>query len=418
MKNATKIQIVKKLHSQALKIYKIYNDAIRTPANWQEERQRVLSNPDTRPQWKYEISPNMGAEKRKLQLLFDSFRKTREEKSQNIYLQLLSEVVEAAVNTALTKCDILLAIKDDKFQTSLNLRNRFYGLNYDYKNVQHLYNKLLKDANLKEVGKELGQQTTSAGDAALIVRKSIEQVKRKIQEVIPFPPQLKDKMLTAFSVKVEVVDDPSFSMRCTTDPLSLTTRVLLNKRRKYSPALLKIAYLHEFCGHALEMAVFDKTLVKDGFLPNVYSYAGVSSPNVFDVKAEVFADLIVAPFVEKNELKYVKYRRDVWLVCRAMADYLYNISGKTIKEVMKIYQAVGLDDFAFDEAVMASIFVDGYQGMYIFANQEIEAIQKKERLTDKELLTLLLYMGKIPIKNFSRFKQSFLLATMGGLLPS
>lgn len=407
MKNTDKIQIANKIHSQALKIYKIYNDAIRTPANWQEERQRVLFSPHARPQWEYKIPTNVEEKKRRLQLLFDSFRKTKEEKSKNIYLQLLPEVVEATVNTALIKCDILLATKKGNFQASLNLRRRFYGLDYNYGAVQRLYNNLLKRADLKKVGKELGQQITSADNAGMIVRKSIAEVKGKIQKVIPFPPQLKDKVLAAFSAKVEVIDDPSFYMRCITDPSSLTTKVLLNKRRKYSPSLLKIAYLHEFCGHALEMAVFDKTLVKDGILPKAYSYAGVSSPNVFDVKAEVFADLIVTPFVKKNELKYVKYRRDVWLVCRAMADYLYNIKGKTIHEVMKVYEGVGLNGFAFDEAIMASIFIDGYQGMYLFANQKIEDLQKKLALSDKDLLNILLYMGKIPIDKLGEFKKDF-----------
>lgn len=417
MKDTAKIQVANKIHSQALKIYKIYNDAIRTPANWQKERQRLLSNPDSRPAWRYKIPKGVRDKKRKLQLLYNSFREIKEDSPQNVYFQLLPKVVEATVNTALIKCDLLLAIKNGSFQTSLDLRKKFYGLNYDYENVQRLYKSLPKDADLKRVGKELGQQVTSADDAAVIVKKSIGEVKRKIQEVIPFPQSLKDKISAAFSAQVEVVDDPSFSMRCITDPKSLTTKVLLNKRRKYSSSLLKIAYLHEFCGHALEMAVFDKTLVKEGLLPEVYSYAGVSSPNAFDVKAEVFADLIVAPFVERNELKYVKYRRDIWLVCRAMADYLYNIAGKTIKEVMQVYEAVGLEDFAFDEAIMASIFVDGYQGVYIFANQEIEKIQKENKLSDKELLIFLLYMGKIPVKNFNRFKQKFSLTTMGGLLP-
>lgn len=416
MKNTAKIQIANKIHSQALKIYKIYNDAIRTPVNWQQERQRLLSNPDSKPVWKYKIPDNVREEEKELKLLFESFKNTRNEKTQNIYLQLLPDVVEATVNTALVKCDILLAIKRGGFRASLDLRKRFYGLNYNYEEVKRLYRNLPKQTNLKKIGKELGQQVISADEAAVIVRKSIDEVKRKIQEVIPFPKQLKNKISVAFSAQVEVVNNPSFFMRCITDPKSLITKILLNKRRKYSPSLLKIAYLHEFCGHALEMAVFDKTLVKNRLLPEVYSYAGVSSPNVFDIKGEVFADLIVAPFMERSELKYLRYRRDVWLVCRAMADYLYNISGKTIKEVMQVYEAVGLEDFAFDEAIMASIFVDGYQGMYIFANQEIEKIQHKNKLTNEKLLTLLLYMGKIPLKDFNLFKQRFSLATMGDLI--
>lgn len=88
-----------------------------------------------------------------------------------------------------------------------------------------------------------------------------------------------------------------------------------------------------------------------------------------------------------------------------MADYLYNIKGKTIKDVMRVYEAVGLQDFAFDEAIMASIFIDGYQGMYLFANQEVEKLQRENRLSNKALLKQLLYMGKIPMSKFKEFKQ-------------
>lgn len=398
----TNIFIAEKIHDKSLGIFKIYNKAVRTPENWQEERARLLSNPSSRARWKYNIPKDIEYEKRELQNLYSSFKKTVDKDTAKIYLKYLPDVVGATVNTAVLKCEILLGIKNSTFQSSLQLRKRFYALDYNYPVAERLYSKLLGQSDIQRVGRDFDQQATPSDKAAEIVKKSIPEVREKIRKVIFFPVKLRDKVVSAFDAQVEVIDDPSFSMRCITDPKSLTIKILLNKRKKYSEPLLKIAYLHEFCGHALEMALFDKTLVKDGTIPRIYNYAGVSSPNIFDVKAEVFADLMVAPFVDKDELKYVRYRRDVWLVCRAMADYLYNIKGKTIKDVMEIYENVGLENFAFDEAIMASIFIDGYQGVYLFANQEIEKLQKQNNLNDKDLLTLLLYLGKIPISSFKK----------------
>lgn len=399
----TKIEILiaDKIHTNALEIYKIYNQVVRTPVNWREERERLIVSPNSRPKWKYKVPNDIEDKRKDIQILYESFKKNLTYgDNTNLYVRFLPDVVEATVNTAIVKCEILLALKDSTFEPTLQLRKKFYDLDYDYQSVKKLYSELLDQINIQKIGKEIGLQTTPANEAAEIVKKSIVEVRKKIQNTIFLPPSLRKKVMSAFNAQVEVVEDPSFSMRCITDPKTLTTKILLNARRKYSKPLLKIAYLHEFCGHALEMALFDKTLVKNGVLPMVFNYAGVSSPSIFDVKSEVFADLIVSPFVEKKELKYVRYRRDVWLICRAMADYLYNIKGKTIKDVMEVYENVGLGNFAFDEAVMASIFIDGYQGMYLFANQEIDKLQRQNNLSDRDVLSLLLYIGKVPISKF------------------
>ena len=407
MKNIKQTQVSNNIHNLALEIFKIYNTVVRTPTNWKEERERLLKLPNSRATWNYQVPDSINDFKGQIIRLKRGFDLAVQKDSMNVYRKLLPDVVDATVQTALAKCQILEELKNAGHKTTLKLRKQFYGLDYDYSNLEDVYSELFNNQTIKETGREFSKETTFADEAAEIIRGLIRNVRNKIEKVISFPPQLRKQILEAFNAEVVVIDDPSFRMRCITDPKTLTTKVLLNKNLRYSLSYLRIAYLHEFCGHALEMAVFDKTLVKNKILPEIYSYAGVSSPNIFDVKSEVFADLIVAPFVEESEQKYIQYRRDVWLVCRAMADYLYNIKGETIKDVMRIYEAVGLKNFAFDEAVMASIFVDGYQGMYLFANQKIENLQKEFNLSNQDLLILLLYMGKIPIDKFREFRQKF-----------
>lgn len=404
--------LASKIHGEALEIFAVYNSVVRTPTNWQEERARLKANPTSRAAWGYKVPTGIDQKLTTIRRLYTTFTSFPYEPPTNVYDHFLPDVVKATVDTALIKGEILAALRSGVREQTLAARNQFYGITFNYTKIVDDFNKLSKDPLLKEIGKALGKQTTSAREAALIVRESIEQVRSKIEAVIRFPPANRINILNAFTAEVEIVDDPSFSMRCITNPKTLTTKILLNKRRRYSTPLLKLAYLHEFCGHALEMAVFDKTLVREGVLPEIYRYAGVSSPNIFDVKAEVFADLIVIPFVTKEDMPFVRYRRDVWLLCRAMADYLYHIKGSSIQEVMKVYEAVGLFDFAFDEAIMASIFVDGYQGMYLFANQEIKRLQYESSLNDNEMLTLLLYMGKIPIDNFGEFRNKFRLDSL------
>lgn len=74
---------------------------------------------------------------------------------------------------------------------------------------------------------------------------------------------------------------------------------------------------------------------------------------------------------------------------------------------MEVYESVGLTAFAFDEAIMASIFIDGYQGMYLFANEKIERICKKVNRSNKDFLTSLLFSGKIPIDRYPLFLKLF-----------
>ncbi len=407
MKTTKRYILADQIHTKAIEIFRIYNSVVRTPTNWQEELARLKANPNSRAAWKYRVPKGIRQKLTTLRQLYTIFISLSRQLPVNVYDRFLPDVVKATVDTAVIKCDILENLRDGPLQQTVDARRGFYGIDFGYANIIDDFDKLSQDPSLKEIGRALGMQDTSAEQARLIVRRSIAQVRTRIETVVRFPATYRDQMRNAFTADVDVVDDPSFSMRCVTDPKTLTTRILLNRRRRYSMSLLKLAYLHEFCGHALEMAIFDKTLVRQGILPQIYSYAGVSSPNIFDVKAEVLADLIVVPFVTKADMTFVRYRRDVWLICRAMADYLYHIKGLTIQSVMQIYKKAGLTDFAFDEAIMASIFVDGYQGMYLFANRQIERLQRENSLTDNEMLIFLLYMGKIPIDRFSEFRHLF-----------
>lgn len=394
-------KLLNKINSLSLNVFKVYSRVIRTPLNWKEERSRLKKNPNNRAVFQYEKF-NLKQSKKALLRAKKLFLKETKLNKTKGYSVFLIDVVLSTINNALIKIKIIQSINNSTFKPTLQLRRDFYLLPYNYKRLESQFQKIKNNRNIVKVGKELGKQQLSAGEAAKTIRKSLNKVILKINKVIDFPKQYKSDILKAFNAQVDIVDDPSFSMRCVTDPDSLITKILLNKRRIYSRGLLRIAFLHEFCGHALEMAIFDGVLVKKGLLPKIFGYAGVSSPNIFDVKAEVLADLMVEPFLTKEEVRFVKFRREVWLICRAMADYIYNIKKKTIADVMKVYEAVGLSNFAFDEAIMASIFVDGYQGMYLFANEEIEKLGNTKSF---QFLSKLLFMGKIPIKKFFEFSK-------------
>jgi len=397
-------ELLNEINSLSLEVFKIYNRVIRTPLNWKDERERLEKNPNNRANFQYE-EVNLKGLKKVLLLSKNQFLKESKETKTTGYFEFLNDVVLASVNNALMKIKIIGSLNKCPLKSLLKLRQDFYSLPFDYKRVECQFEKIKNDRNMVNIGKVLGKQQLSAEEAAEIIRKSLNKAVTKIDKVIKMPKQFKSDILKTFTAQVEVVDDPSFSMRCIVDPKTSMTKILLNKRRKYSRELLKIAFLHEFCGHALEMTIFDGVFIKKGILPKIFGYTGVSSPNIFDVKSEVFADLIVKPFLTKAEIPFVKFRREVWLICRAMADYLYNIKGKTIADVMKIYETVGLSDFAFDEAIMAAIFVDGYQGMYLFANEEIEKLAKGKPF-GKEFLTKLLLIGKIPYRNLNGFSFS------------
>ena len=403
--NKLHLELINKINNLSLDVYKIYNQVVRTPINWKLERKRLLENNKSRTLWKYDVPSNLEKSLEQLKHLNKQLQTKKVSFNHSIYSKFLLDVVNATIKTAVIKIQILQQLKSKNFKSTIKLREDFFNLNYDYSNVEKRYKNLFSNPKIGKIGKELGRQELLPSEATKIIQTSMQNIKKKIDKVILFPNKFKKDILHEFTAKVEIIDDPSFSMRCITDPKTLATKILLNKNRKYSKSLLKIAFLHEFCGHALEMAIFDGTLIKKYKLPKIFGYAGVSSPNIFDVKAEVFADLMVEPFISKEEEKFVEYRRNVWLMCRAMADYLYHIKGKTIFDVMKIYQSVGLGDFAFDEAIMTSIFIDGYQGMYLFANEEIERLKDRVKITNNEFLTLLLFLGKIPVNKFSKFSK-------------
>lgn len=392
-------KLLDEINNLCLEVFKIYNKVIRTPLNWREERTRLKANPDSRAAFRYEKVNLTNIKKGLLQVKEDFLKKVRLRRTKDDSIFLV-DVVLSSIENALIKIQIIENLNSFTFRPTLKIRRDFYSLTFNYQKLENQFEKVRNNEDIIKIGKELGKQELPAEEAVEIIKKSLNKVKTKIDQVINFPKNIKQDILKAFNAEIDIIDDPSFSMRCVTDPETLLTKILLNKRRKYSRGLLKIAFLHEFCGHALEMAVFDRVLIKKRILPKIFGYAGVSSPNIFDIKAEVFADLMVEPFLTKKETRFVKFRREVWLICRAMADYLYNIKKKTIADVMKVYEAVGLSSFAFEEALMASIFIDGYQGMYLFANEEIEKIGD---INDIQFITKLLFMGKIPIQNFSKF---------------
>lgn len=401
----TTTELLDRIQRKSLAAYRIYNRVVRTPINWEKERERLRRNPASRAEWKYAVPEHLGRLKQELKLLGTRLEGNKIPCKSSLYDPFTMHVVNATLKTALVKIGILEKLKTQSLRSTIALRSDFFGLDYDYASLEHAYQMLRKKITVRRTGQELARQSFSVFETAGMLKDALREMKKEIKKAITLPLLYEKDVLRAFTASIEVKDDPSFSMRCVTDPQTLVTRIFLSKGRRYSRPLAKIAFLHEFCGHALEMALFDRTLVKKCVLSSLFGYAGVSSPNIFDVKAEVFADLMVKPFVTKGEMRYVKFRRDVWLVCRAMADYLYHIKGRTIQEVMSVYEQVGLGPFAFDEAIMAPIFVDGYQGMYLFANRAIEEKREKLKLKEKDFLTLLLLMGKIPLSKFDEFAE-------------
>lgn len=319
-------KLLDSINDLSLEVFRIYNRVIRTPLNWKEEKKRLKNNPNSRAVFLYE-KVNLTKIEQEILFVKSNFLKEKTMINKKGYFAFLEDVVMATINNALIKIKIINNLSNFAFQPTLDLRRSFYQLPYNYKKVVKQFERIKNKEDIINVGKELGKQELVAEEAAGIVKKSLNEIVSTIDQVIIFPREIKKDVLKAFTAQVEVVNDPSFSMRCITDPKTLVTKILINKNRKYSQGLLKIAFLHEFCGHALEMAVFDGVFVKKGVLPKIFGYAGVSSPNIFDVKAEVLADLMVEPFVTNEEARFVRFRRNAWLVCRAMADYLYNIKG-------------------------------------------------------------------------------------------
>lgn len=386
----------------SLEVSKLYNKIIRTPANWEEEKERLSKNPNLRANWKYDI-PNLSPFKKLVEdAITDSSRTNNS--SSKAYKKFEKYIVKRALKNSRVKVEILSSLKSKTFKSNIKLRKDFFDLSYNFNDVIKSYNTLLAHKNVWiPIGKKLSDGTKSPTETAKDIKLELQKAIQEISTIISFPEAIKKDVLSVFKAEVKVIDDPSFIMRCTTDPKTKVTTVFLNKNRKYSKMLTKIGALHEFAGHGLEMATFDNSLIPKGIAGSIYGYAGISSPNPFDAKAEVFADKIVYPFLKKDEKKYMEFRRNAWITCRAMGDYLYHFKKATIQDVARIFDSLGLGDFSFDEAIMASIFIEGYQGMYYFANNKIDDIEEESHLSENEFLTKLLLLGKIPVEKFHDF---------------
>lgn len=389
------IKLFNQVQHFSIEVFAIYNKTMRTPVNWKEERERLQKEPNTRAQWKYAIPD--------LLTFFDSLQEYKNKlatiqtpQNPSFYDSYTLSVAFASLRVVEIKLEILKSIHNNTFTSDLTLRKRFFNLDFNFEEVENDFNVLIKDTDMVETGKRFAKTKYSPEVAQEMILKMLTEVKKEIPNIFSFPENYEEKIMANLEAEVLVVDDPSFLMRCTTKAENNQILVLLSSHHQYSDGLILIGFLHEFVGHAFESAVFDKTFIPENVCSEIYAYANVYTPNLFDVRAEVFADKVIKFFVQDENLKFFNYRRHGWLVARAMGDYMYHIKGATVQDVADMFKKVGLEEYAFDEAVMASIFISGMQGMYYFANKEFEKIEKELNLPDEEFISRMLFTGKIP----------------------
>ncbi len=383
------------LHKITQRVFGLYSLITRNPANWKEESER-LRNTNGRGKWIYDFSGIDGLSEK-----INNMTVENDYGKDNIYQKFYPVVASSSLRTAKIQLDLLGKLKKHENLDLLGVRKYLYDLDFDYKCVQNNFERVIKDTSIKKVGMDFFDPSIPAETAKETAFEIIEDTLIKFQEFTGQSRLIDNELLSSLKVRVLLKDDPSFIMRCVNK--SGNINILLNKKMDYNTKLLKFGILHEFCGHVLERAYFDFGLVKDSVIPEVYSYNDISSQTVFDVKSELFADRMAKMFLEKNELKYFNFRKNTWITCRAMGDYIYNIKGKNIGHVIQLFSKIGMNSLAFEESLMSSLFIDGFQGQYFFADKLADIIQRNLGLSEKQFMIMLLLSGKIPLKNVPQF---------------
>jgi hypothetical protein len=250
----------------------------------------------------------------------------------------------------------------------------------------------MRDASAEKINKK-----TIYGEATL---KKLEEFyldfKKVVNKKVKFPKDLEKTILNKTLCDVKHDHNPSATFSCTADPETKKVTVFASPNAKNNEVDLKFTMLHEFAGHGMDSIIFDSVLIPKKIASPVYGWAGVSTPNPFDPKAEYFADRIARTCMTEDEQYIAKYRRHVWLPTRARADYAYNFEGKTMKECMKIYEDAGMHSFAFQEVIHCSMFNEGLRAAYFLGNEYFDELEKKMNLSERDWLALILFSGKLP----------------------
>lgn len=398
-------QQLAEFHVATCEIFALYNSAVRTPANWKEESERLEKNMNSRARWKYKIPESIGKYEETLRHGELLLQKIKSASLETIYDTHTVGIVEATLLTARQKMEWMKRLgageQIGQAKGSLPLFRKSPRIPQV---LGEMYERNKKDELLVKTGESFSNPTLNAPEAKEIIERAIQKTKERMAEFIQLPEKSREAILNAFTATVHIKDDPSFLMRCITDPKTQEVQILLSENKKYSEGLMKVGFYHEFCGHALESAVFDRVFIPNDVCSPIFSYGGVSSPNIFDVKAEGFADSIVGNFLETEEDKqFLRYRLNVWIPTRAYANHMYHQEGATIGEIVEIFTSVGLKGFAMDEAIMVSIFFDGIQAMYDQGLELVNDMRRSGLGSGAELMSLLLLAGKVPHDHIDTF---------------
>ncbi len=383
------------VHKTTQKVFRYYSSATRSPKNLKSEINRVEEQKD-RAKWLYHL-PNLDTLKSELEKTTEA----EEETKSNVYYKFAPLISRLSLDTARIHIDILDRLKNNLKIDSIKVRESLYRLNFSFGNVERDFYSVMNDNTIPRRGNDFFLPSISSENAREKAYEIIENAKNKFNSFISNNGLIGQNILDSINVRIELKDDPSFLMKCI--DASGNMKIMLNESIHYNPNFLKFGILHEFCGHALERGFFDFGLVKNGEIPDIFSYNDISSQTVFDVKSEVFADRMANWFLDESERKYYNFRKNVWLLTRAMGDLTYNLHEKTINDVIDVFNRAGMNSLAFEEALMASLFIDGFQSQYYFADKEMDLLRKDLKLDEVGFLSLLLVSGKVPISNLHNF---------------
>src|SRR6185295_3227953 len=111
---------------------------------------------------------------------------------QKTYAHFEPSVVNASIHCAKQKLSILEEIASNSFLSSLEVREKFYKLQYNFPEIEKKYIDLKATIDKKTfaVGALLSEKTYSAQETANKIRNEIEMVKSQISETILFPKSL------------------------------------------------------------------------------------------------------------------------------------------------------------------------------------------------------------------------------------
>jgi hypothetical protein len=388
----------RELQDLVVDISKIYNKVVFVPLNLQEEKERVRKELD-RPVWKY-IEVDLKEIKNRL---LDLQSKVLVVEKERYFFDIgLQEIRVSSLNLVKCKIKILDDLMAGIFVSDEGVRQDIFNFGTDINWIKSEYNNIFNKKDLLQVSAELQEKNLTPEETKSIMEERLSFAVKSIESLVYFPEAVKRSVFEKARVSVKIVEDPSILFKCTADPVTKQIDVLISSVTNYSRVLIEFGILHEF-GHALDSILFDMVLIPEKDISPLYSWAGVSTPNVYDMKAEVFADNLAKYILggEYGDLLY-RFRVELWLITRSLADYMYHFEKKSFKECMKVFEDVGLGQYAFEEVMSISMFVSGQRGSFSYAHRFFKEYENHFSHS-KDYLSFLLYSGKTPAKDSLKF---------------